>query len=98
MKGDRSVARAALTQEVASWRRSALTWRCFWESVSWSTALVSVGTSSGEPREVEKDLRRELETREEVVREAWKERNCSTVGWGSSSLADELNSAYMLQR
>lgn len=78
MKEERSVERAALTQVAASWRLSALTWRLtFWASASsGSTAFGSTGDWSGE----EKDLRREVEAREEEAREEWKERNCSTVG------------------
>lgn len=67
MKEERSVARAALTHEVASWRRSALSWMLtFWASASWSMVLVLVGDWSGDKREEERDLRKESDTREEV--------------------------------
>lgn len=62
------------------------------------TELASAADWSGEERGGERDLRRDSETRKVAFREEWKERNFSTDGWGSSSLADELNSAYMLQK
>lgn len=80
------MARAALIQEVASFRLSD-------ESLADSSDVV-VGWS-GDMAEVWEDWR-ELETRVAWVRILWKLRNCSTVGWEVSSAA-ELNSAYMLK-
>ena len=76
---------AALTHEVASLRFSD-------ESLSDSSEVV-VGLS-GEVAEV---WWRELETRVARLRVLWNWRNCSTVGWGVSSTAAELNSANILQ-
>lgn len=81
------MARAALTQEVASLRLSS-------EGLADSSgAMVRL---SREVADVWEDGR-ELHTGVARLRMLWKLRNCSTVGLEVSSAA-ELNSAYMLHQ
>lgn len=88
MKGERSVARAAWTQEVARRRLSA-------EILTDSSGMgLPAGGWSGEVTAV---LARESVTKEAREREAWRARNCSTAGWGLSSFAVDVTSAYMLK-
>jgi hypothetical protein len=96
-KADRSVARAALTQDVARRRRSAVT-----AAVSSSVAEPTVPASlaaeqSGDAADVADLVRVSVIT---VAREsaAWRVKNFSTAGCGLCSSAVELTSAYELLR
>lgn len=96
-KEDRSVARAALTQDVARRLRSAVTAAAS-SSVAEPTVPASLAAErSGEAADVA-DLARVSVIN--VARESapWRARNCSTADWGFCSSAVELTSAYELLR
>ena len=92
-KADRSVARAALIQDVARRRRSAVMAAAS-SSVADPTVPASLAAEqSGEAADVADLVRVSVIT---VAREsaAWRVRNCSTAGCGFCSSAVELTSAY----
>ena len=96
-KADRSVARAALTQDVARRRRSAAMAAAS-SSVAEPTVPASLAAEqSGDAADVADLVRVSVIT---VAREsaAWRVRNCSTAGCGFGSSAVELTSAYELLR
>ena len=96
-KADRSVARAALTQDVARRRRSAVMAAAS-SSVAEPTVPASLAAEqSGEVADVADLARVSVIT---VAREsaAWRVRNCSTAACGFCSSAVELTSAYELLR
>lgn len=86
------MASAALIHEVARLRLSDETLRASSE-MEGSLLLADWSDEVSDGRKV---LRRESATRPARLRVEWRVRNCSTAGWGLSSFAVELSSAYIL--
>ena len=88
VKDDKLVTKAAWTHESACLRLS---------DVIFSDSGDGLSSRSGDEQTV-MDLERESAIRRIVFKLEWRVKNCSTVGCGLSSFAEELNSEYVLSQ